>query len=163
MLINPINTINNNTCFKSQIRPTPSLREGFDMVENCAKSGTMKNMNYAKEFLDSIARISESKKKAEFKIEIDKRRENYTYTKINGRRINGGHNESQPNLNDNYLVVEGTKRYAAKLEETEPSYLDILKQQIDEAQERLDSLKERFNNQLIAEIKQAEKMIFNAE
>lgn len=164
MLINPINTTINHTNFKAYITPTPSLKEGFSMAESNAHSGIMKNMNYAKEFLDSIARISESKRVSEFKIDIDKRRENHTYTRINGRRVNGGHNEFQPNIQDSYLVVEGTKRYASKLEELKPSYLDILKSQIEEAEAKLEELKDRYSNQLIAEVQQAQKMIFkNAE
>ena len=160
MLISPINNLNPTTNFKSIIKPTNDLKKGFEMAESNINSGTMKNMNYAKDFLDSIFRISESHKQPEFKIEIDKRRENHTYTKINGRRVSGGHNECQQNLQDAYLVVEGTKRYASKLEETDTSYLDVLKSQIEEAEYKLDELKERYYKQLKAEMEQAKWMIF---
>lgn len=159
MLVNPINSTYT-TNFRAAIIPTKSLKEGFGMIENNVNSGTMKNMNFAKDFLDSIYKISESKKSKDFKIEIDKKRENHTYTKINGRRVSGGHNENMPNIQDAYLVVEGTKRYASKLEDIEPSYLDILKSQIEEAEAKLDELKERYYSQLKAEIKQAQMMIF---
>ena len=159
MQINPINSINN-VSYKANIKPTTSLKEGFDMMENCVQTGTMKNMNYAKDFLDSLVRIRESKKVQNFKIEIDKRRAEHTYTKINGRRVSGGHNENLPNLQDNYLVVEGTQRFAAKLEELEPSYLDTLKSQIEEVDSLLDTLKERYAYHIKAELEQAKKMLF---
>ena len=159
MKISPINTVNN-TNFKAAIQPTESLKEGFNMIERSANSIIMKDMNYAKDFVDSIARISESKKVQDFKIEIDKRRPEHTYTKINGKRVSGGHNERIPNIQDSYLVVEGTKQYASKLEELEPSVLDVLKKQIEEAQFKLDELKTRYSERLKAEFENAKKMIF---
>ena len=159
MKISPINTVNN-TNFKAAIQPTKSLKEGFNMIERSANSIIMKDMNYAKDFVDSIARISESKKVQDFKIEIDKRRPEHTYTKINGKRVSGGHNERIPNIQDSYLVVEGTKQYASKLEELEPSVLDVLKKQIEEAQFKLDELKTRYSERLKAEFENAKKMIF---
>ena len=160
MLVNPINTINS-VNFRANITPTQSLREGFNMIERSADSIIMKDMNYAKDFIDSLARISESKKVDKFSIEIDKRRADYTYTKINGRRINGGHNDRVPNVQDSYLVVEGIKNYASKLEDIEPSILDNLKEQIAEAQFRLDELKSRYSDRLKAEFEQAKKFVFH--
>ncbi len=160
MLISPINNVNPTTNFKSKIKPTNDLKKGFEMAESNINSGSMKNMNYAKDFLDSLFRISESKKQPEFKIEIDKRREDHTYTKINGRRVSGGHNECQQNLQDAYLVIEGTNRYASKLENIEESYLDVLKARITEAEEKLDRLKERYSKQLMLELNQAKGKIF---
>ena len=142
MLVNPINTINS-VNFRANITPTQSLREGFNMIERSADSIIMKDMNYAKDFLDSIARIEESNKIADFKIDIDKRRPDYTYTRINGRRVGGGHNAAISNIQDAYLVVESTKKYASKLEEQEPSLLDVLKTQVEEAQRNLDEVKAR--------------------
>jgi len=159
MLIRPINPNQN---FKATIIPSESLNNGFNMIDKNIHSGTMKNMNYAKDFLDSIARIIESKKISKFKIDIDKQRENHTYTKINGRRLMGGHNDCQPNLQDDYLVVEGIKKYASRLEETPASTLDILKTKVEEAEEALDLLKERYNNRLKAELEQAKKIIFES-
>jgi len=160
MKVSPINTITS-TNFKAKIQPTESLREGFDSIERSANSIIMKDMNYAKDFIDSIARISESKKISDFKIEIDKRRADYTYTKINGRRVSGGPNGAFQNIQDAYLIAQGTKNYASKLEELEPSALDILKAQVEEAQLKLDDLKTRYSNRLKAEFEQARKMIFN--
>ena len=160
MKVSPINTITS-TNFKAKIQPTESLREGFDSIERSANSIIMKDMNYAKEFIDSIARISESKQISDFKIEIDKRRADYTYTKINGRRVSGGYNGDFKNIQDAYLIAQGTKNYASKLEELEPSALDILKAQVEEAQLKLDDLKTRYSNRLKAEFEQARKMIFN--
>ena len=159
MLISPINSTNTIN-IRANIKPTQSLKAGFDMAETNAKSGVMKNMNYAKDFIDSVYRISESKKIPEFSIEIDKRRENHTYTKINGRRVSGGHNESMPNLQEAYLVQEGTKKYASKLEDLEPSYLDVLKAKIEEAEATLSELKDRYSKQLEAEIDHAKITIF---
>jgi len=159
MQINPISS-NNCTNFKANINPTPVLKEGIEMVEGWVTSGTMKNMNYAKDFLDSLVRIRDSKMVQDFKIEIDKRRAEHTYTKINGRRVSGGHNETQSNIQENYLAVEGTKRFASKLEGIQPSYLDTLKSQIEEVDALLDTLKERYAKQLKAELEQAKKMIF---
>lgn len=159
MLVNPVNTINTIN-FRADIKPTPSLKKAFELAKNNANSGTMKNMNYAKDFIDSVVRISESKKSPEFKIDIDRRRENHTYTRINGRRVSGGGNEFQTNMQDGYLVAEGTKRYASKLENIEPSYLDVLKSEIEKAEAKLDILKERYFNRLTAELEQAQKMIF---
>ena len=160
MKLSPINTVNNNNVFTARIQPTQSLKEGFDMVERSANSVIMKDMNYAKDFVDSIARINESTKVSDFKIEIDKRRQEHTYTKINGRRVSGGHNERIPNIQDAYLVVEGIKRYASNLEELEPSVLDALKKQVEEAQNRLDELKARYSARLKAEFENAKKFIF---
>jgi len=160
MKVNPINTINSATTFKANIQPTQSLRDGFSKIEKCINSGTTKDLDYAKDFIDSIARISESKKIDEFKIEIDKRRPDHTYTKINGRRVSGGHNERQTNLLDDYLVVEGTKKYASKLEEAEPSLLDSLKAELDEAKRVLNDIETRYTNRLKVELEQAQKMIF---
>lgn len=159
MLVHPINTVNKIN-FRANITPTPSLKKGFEMAEENIKTASMKNMNYAKDFLDSIARISESKHSKEFKIEIDKRRENHTYTKVNGRRVNGGDNDRQSNIQDAYLVTEGTKQYASKLEEIEPSYLDILKSRIEETEAKLDDLKERYYNRLKSELEYTQNMIF---
>ena len=159
MRVNPINT-NNNTSFRAVIKPSESLKEGFTMMEKYASSGTMKDMNSVKDFLDSLARISESQKVSKFKIEIDKERPEYTYTKINGRRISGGSNEGYKNLQDSYLVVEGTKRYASKLEDSTPSILDILKSKIEEAELALDELKEVYGRRLQAELEQAKTLIF---
>ena len=159
MRVSPINT-NNNTNFRAIIKPSDSLKEGFTMMEKCASNGTMKDMNSVKDFLDSLARINESQKVTKFKIEIDKERPEYTYTKINGRRISGGSNERQKNLLESYLAVEGTKKYASKLEETSPSILDSLKAQIEEAEMTLDNLKEIYCRRLQAELEQAQKLIF---
>ena len=159
MLINPINTINHNN-FKAKIQPTESLRQGFDMMEKCSNSWLDKDMNSLKDFLDSLARISEKDKASEFKIDIDRKRQGYTYTKINGRRVSGGHQERMPNLCDSYLTVEGIKKYASTLEEMQPSPLDFLKAQVEEAENRLAQLKERYSNQLKSELEQAKKMIF---
>ena len=160
MKISPINTVNN-TRFNANIKPTPSLKEGFDMVEKYTNSIIMKDMDYVKNFLDSLVRINESNKISDFKIEIDKRCPEHTYTKINGRRISGGHNENIPNIQDSYLVVEGVKKYASKLEEIQPSILDMLKEQVDNAQRVLDEAKERYNIRLKAEFEQAKKLIFH--
>jgi len=110
--------------------------------------------------LDSIAKIQDAKNINDFKIDIDKRRTNYTYTRINGRKVSGGPNERLNNLQDSYLVVESTKNYAAKLGETEPSLLDFLKAQVEEAQRNLDELKVRYSERLKAEFEQAKKIIF---
>ncbi len=160
MRIYPINTDNNLNC-KAIIKPTDSLKSGFEMMGKYADTNIMKDMNSVKDFVDSIARISESKKVHEFKIDIDKRRPNYTYTKINGRRIKGGHNERCCNLQDAYLAVEGTKYYAERCEELQPSVLDELKAKIEEAEAKLSELKTRYGNRLKAELEQAQRMIFN--
>ena len=160
MLVNPINNTSNNINFKSQIKPTEDLRQGFLMIQRSVESETIKNLNATKDFLDSLVRIRESKKNTSFKIEIDKRRENHSYIRINGRRTSGGHNEWNSNINDDYLVVEGLKKYAAKLEDIEPSRLDLLKNEIIEAENKLWELKERYANQLKAELEQAQKSIF---
>ena len=97
MLISPINTVNS-TNFRANIKPTTSLKEGFELIEKDSESIIMKDMNYVKDFLDGVARISESKKIDNFKIDIDKRRPDYTYTKINGRRVYGGPNEKINNI-----------------------------------------------------------------
>ena len=160
MKISPINTYNGMN-FKAEIIPTESLKNGFQMMDKYADSVSMKDLNSVKDFLDSIVRISETKKVHEFKIDIDKKRENYTYTKINGRRVSGGHNERQLNLLDSYLVIEGIKKYASKCEEGEPTVLDMLKQQIEEAENKLYELKLRYGNRLKSELEQAQKLIFN--
>ena len=160
MKISPINTINS-TSFNANIKPTQSLNEGFDLIERNVNSIIMKDMNFAKDFLDSLAKISESDKVPDFKIEIDKRRLNHTYTKINGRRVSGGHNENIPNIQDSYLVVEGVKRYASNIKNSEPSLLDTLKEQVENAQRILDEAKERYSTRLKAEFEQAKKLIFN--
>lgn len=162
MKVNPINT-NQNLSFNANIKPTKELQDGFLKVEKCVNSGIMKNMNYAKDFLDSIVRIDQSSKISNFKIEIDKLRPEHTYTKINGRRICGGHNETQRNLQEDYLVVEGVKKYASKLEEIEPSVLDVLKEQVEEAERALDEIKTRYGERLKAELEQAQKFIFKNE
>ena len=160
MKINPINTINNSTDFKAKIEPTESLKNAFDMVERSANSSIMKDLNFAKDFLDSIARISESQKVADYKIEIDKRRANHIYTKINGRSVSGGDNDRMPNVQDSYLVIEGTKNFASHLEEIEPSILDLLKAKVEIAQRALDEIKERYSERLKAEFEQAKQIIF---
>ena len=163
MKVNPINTNSNFSTFRARIQPTNDLRNSFNMIEKSANSGLMKDMNFAKDFIDSIARISESKKVDDFKIEVDKRRENYTYTKINGRRTNGGNNERITNLQDSYLVIEGVKKYASKLEELEPSSLDLLKAKVERAERELDELKTRYGERLKAEFEHAKKNIFHDE
>ncbi len=160
MRVNPINIVNITTSFKANIVPTESLKETFDVLQRSANSPVLKDMNYTKDFLDSLARISESEKVAEFKIDIDKRRANHTYTKINGRRVSGGHNERIPNVQNSYLVAKGTKIFASKLEETEPTILDILKARVEDAQKVLDEAKARYSERIIAEFEQAKKIIF---
>ena len=160
MLINPISTVNSAN-FRANILPTQCLRESFDRIEKNTDSAIMKDLNYAKDFIDSLAAISESKKIKEFRIEIDKRRSQHTYTKINGSRVSGGYNGNIPNLLDSYLIAEGVKRYASKLEDFKPSILDSLKEQVEEAQLVLDELKERYSERLKAEFEQAKKIIFD--
>lgn len=160
MKVSPINTINSNMNFRAKIQPTTYLKESFDKIEKVADSTIMKDLNYAKDFLDSIARISESKKVSDFKIEIDRRRADHTYTKINGRRVSGGHNERIPNVQDSYLVAEGTKNFASKLEELEPSTLDFMKAQIETAERALYDLKTRYSEKLKSDFQVARKMIF---
>ena len=160
MRVSPINT-NNNTHFRATIQPSESLQNGFTMIRKYANSGCMKDLNSVKDFVDSIARISESKKAKDFKIEIDRQRQNYTYTKINGRRVRGGDNQLQPNLQDAYLVVEGTKKYASKLEAPQPSILDAMKAEIEAKIAEIDELKERYSQRLKDELEYAQKMIFN--
>ena len=162
MRVSPINTVNN-TKFGAIIKPTQSLNESFDKIGQCIESGRMKDLDYAKDFIDNIARISESKKITDFAIDIDKRRPEHTYVKINGRRYSGGHNEMMPNVVDSYLIIEGTKSYASKLEKLEPSSLDFLKAQLEEAQNKLDELKERYGERLKAEFEQAKRLIFDAK
>ena len=161
MLISPISSVKINTNFKAEIRPSASLKEGFDMMEKCADSMSMKDMNSVKEFIDSLVKISETSRISEFKIDVDKRRPEYTYLRINGKRVNGGHNERQTNLLDSYIVVQGTKNYASKLEESSPTVLDYLKSQIEETEEKLYQLKERYGERLKAELQQAKKVIFD--
>ena len=161
MKVNPINTINNQMNFRARIQPTESLREGFDMMEKYSDSCIKKDMDSVKDFLDSLATIIESDKLQEFKIEIDKRRAGYTYTKINGRRTGGGHNDRMTNLQDSYLAIEGIKNYASKLGEAQQSPLDILKTQVEEAERKWSVLKERYSKRLKAEFNQAKKMIFD--
>ena len=158
MRINPISS--GNTNFKATIQPSESLKDGFNMIEKYANSGCMKDLNSVKDFVDSLARISESKKVDKFKIEIDKRRPEYTYTKINGRRVSGKVDTKQQSLQDAYLTVEGTKKFASKLEENPRSLLDYLKMEIESKTAELDELKERYSNRLKAELEQAQKMIF---
>ena len=159
MRISPINSTNTN--FKAVIVPTESLGEGFKLAERCVKSGTMKDLNLTKDFLDSLAKISESPKIQRYKIDIDKRREGYTYTRINGSRISGGHNECAVKYNDDYLVVEGTKAYAKKLGGSEDSILEGLKSEVEAAEAKLFELKEQYARRLRAELEQAQKIIFN--
>ena len=161
MRISPINTINS-TSFNANIKPTKALNDGFNLIERDVNSIIMKDMDYAKDFLDSLAKISESDKVSDFKIEIDKRRLNHTYTKINGRRVSGGYNEDIPNIQDSYLVAEGVKRFASKIEKSEPSILDMLKEQDEDAQRVLDVAKERYSARLKAEFQQAKQIIFNS-
>jgi hypothetical protein len=123
-------------------------------------SESMKDMNTVKDFLDSLVRINESEKITKYKIEIDKSRPEYTYTKINGKRVSGGSNERQLNLQDSYIVMESTNRFASRLEEIQPSVLDTLKAQIEDAETVLDILKTRYFNRLKAELEQAQKLIF---
>ena len=78
----------------------------------------------------------------------------------NTRRVSGGHNENLPNIQDNYLAVEGIKRYASKLEKIQTSYLDNLKSQIEQVDSLLDTLKDRYAYQIKAELEEAKKMIF---
>ena len=158
MKISPINT--NNNCFTATIKPSDSLQEAFLMAEKYTKNGTMKDMNTVKNFLDSIARISDSQKITKYKIDIDKTRPEYTYAKINGKRISGGSNERLQNLQDSYIVIESTNKFASGLEEPKPSVLDSLKAQIEETELMLDELKERYCNRLKAELEQAQKFIF---
>ena len=162
MNINPINTIKtNNINFKARIIPTQDLDSGFELIKKCVKTGTMKNLNFAKEFLDSIASINNSEELQKFKIEIDKRRAGYTYTKINNRRVRGGHNDFLPNIQDSYLVIEGTNSCAKKLAQSQPTVLDELKNKIETLEEQLSELKECYSRRIEAEIEQAQKLIFN--
>ena len=164
MKINPINTNNNNYSFRATIKPSKSLKEAFIKAENYMNSESMKDMNAVKDFLDSLVRINESKKIAKYKIEVDKSRPDYTYAKINGKRVNGGANEKQHNILDSYIVMDSTNKFASKLEEIQPSVLDTLKAQIEDAESALDTLKTRYFNRLKAELEQAQKLIFkNAE
>ena len=158
MKVNPINK--NNSNFRAAIKPSESLKRTFEVAEKYTEKGTMKEMNSVKEFLDDLSRISESQKISKYKIDIDKSRPEYTYTKINGKRISGGANERQQSLQDSYLVMRSTNRFASHLEEAKPTFLDNLKSQIEETQEVLESLKERYRNRLKAELEQAQKLIF---
>lgn len=161
MRINPIN-INSKTNFRATIHPSESLQSGFDMLKKYADSGCMKDLNSVKDFVDSLTRISESNKAKDFKIEIDKRRPNYTYTKINGKRVSGGDNSFQKNLQEAYLVVEGTKKFASKLEESQPSILDAMKAEIEAKIAEIDELKERYSRRLKDELEHTQQIIFKA-
>ena len=162
MRINPIKTNNNNNnySFKATIKPSESLKEAFKKAEKYTNSGTMKDMDTVKTFIDSLVRINESEKITKYKIEIDKSRPEYTYTKINGKRVSGGSNERQQNLQDSYIVMESTNKFASRLEEIQPSALDTLRAQIEEAESVLDNLKTRYCNRLKAELEQAQQFIF---
>ena len=160
MKINPINTNNNNYNFKATVKPSDSLKKAFEIAEKYTNTGSMKDLDTVKLFIDSLFRISESKKITKYKIEIDRARPEYTYTKINGKRISGGANERQQNLQDSYIVMESTKKFASKLEEISPSVLDSIRAKIVEAESVLDELKTTYCNRLKAELEQAEKIIF---
>lgn len=161
MRVYPINT-NNNVNHKATIKPTKSLQEGFNIYERCTDSGCMKSLNSLKEFVDTLARIRESKKIREFKIEMDKSNPDCTKIKINGNIVSDG--EKCQNLQEGYLVVEHTQKFASELEKAQPSILDNLKAEIEAKYAELDELKERYGQRLKAELEQAKKMIFeNAE
>ena len=153
----------NNTIFKAKIIPNKCLDEGFSMAEKCAKSESIKDLNYAKEFLDGIVRIGESEKIPNFKIEIDKRRLNYTYTKINDSRVNGGPNEFMQNVNDDYLVVESIKKYANTLAPIGPSHIDLLKVKTELAEKQYLELKNRYRELLQEQLEHVRTNIFNAQ
>ena len=96
MKINPINTQSNtNTNFKAQVIKNPSIDSAYSMIEENASSVLMKNLNYAKDFIDGMRKIMSSKKTEKFNIFVDKRRPNYTYVNINGRRVSGGATENK--------------------------------------------------------------------
>ena len=59
------------------------------------------------------------------------------------------------------MVAEGTKSFASKLEELEPSVLDVLKERVEEAQRVLDEAKARYSDRIKAEFEQARKVIFD--
>jgi len=161
MRVNPINT-NNNINHRATIKPTKSLQEGFNLYEQYVESGCMKSLNSLKEFVDTLARIRESKKIREFKIEIDKSNPDCAKIKINGEIVNNG--EDCRNIQEGYLVVEHTQKFASELEKAQPSILDNLKAEIEAKYAELDELKERYGQRLKAELEQAKKMIFkNAE
>lgn len=160
MKINPINTNNSSTSFKAHIQPTQSLKDGFDMIERSTNSVIMKEMNYVKDFIDSITRISESTKIKDFKIEIEKGQSERAYAKINGLHLIDDPNEKVSNIQGSYLVVEETKKYASTLEPLKPSVLDDLKTQIEAAQRRLNELKVKYSETLMLEFKKAKQNVF---
>ena len=159
MRINPINTTDLN--YKANIKPTDSLKNSFNMIKDYAKSDSLNDLDYVKDFLDSLAIISESKKINEFVINIDKRRENHTYVKINNRRVKGGHNECLSGIKDEILTVEGTKCFAKKLETPKRSVCDYISMEIEQFQQKISELKEQYQRRLQSEIEKAEKIIFN--
>ena len=154
MKINPINTQNNtNTNFKTKLIKNPSIDSAYSMIEENASSVIMKNMDFAKDFLDSMRKIISSKKTEFFNIFLDKRRPNYTYININGRRVYGGADEFKMHLKDDYMIVEGCNKYASKLNGTsEPTELDIIKNKIETTERKLCHLKEQYSKLLKQEL-----------
>jgi len=152
MKVNPIST--NNINFEAKIINNPDLEKGYAMAERCANTMLMKDLDLAKDFVESLQKIKASDKIDTFEIGIDKRRPNYTYTKINGRRHYGGANEFQQNLQDDYLVVTGCKKYASKLGGTEPTKLDNIKNDINKTMDKLYKLKEKYAEEIQHQLKE---------
>ena len=152
MKINPIN-IQNNTNFQAKIVKNNSLDSAYSIIAKNASSAQIKNMNFAKDFVDSMRKIATSKKIEEFNIYIDKRRPNYTYVNINGRRVSGGANEYSQCVEDNYRIIECCKKYASKLkEETISTKLDEIKSEVEAAEKKLHDLKEKYSKMLKQEL-----------
>lgn len=155
MKINPISTIDR-TNFGAKIVPTEPLGDAFIMVNKCINSGVTKNMNYAKGFIDSIARIKATKDIAEYRLELDETTPNHTYAYINGQLAN----YCITPMKGDYFAVEVTKKYSANFEKNEKSVLDVLQGQIEEARLKLSELEDKYGQCLKTEIEKLQNSIF---
>lgn len=154
MQINPIKNTNN-TNFGTKIKFNKTLEEGFKHAKSCSSSAKIKELNYSKEFVDSLRAILDNH--TDTSLEVVSNKVAGTYT-----RIADGYNNKIANTyipNEGSKCIEAVKNYAKILPVPEPTNLDTLKRHLDNTLNLVEVLKNKYSKALAKEIENLEKRI----
>ena len=144
MRINSINQTNNNINLKSKIVKTDFLKKGIDAVIETTHSSTMKDLDKARKFCDSMQKIKSDKSVEKFVL-IE---ENNGYHKIACINDNKTSCEQPSNWLDAALAIKACNEYAKELPQAKNEILDTMRDEIVETAKKLELLKSKYGNAL---------------
>lgn len=153
-----IQPINNETNFGTKVKYNNAIEKGFELARGNKSGNTLKDLNFAKDFIDNVKTILNDGSKDCVEFVAKNSSDVYTRTEKGEQKFFEG-----TYSNEGYNVVQALKKYSEGKKNKKTSAIDELKSQLDGAIELVEILKVKYSEVIDNELDRLQQRIKNSK